>query len=68
MARLTEEERAAWLALSEDGLAQPELRPDEKFVEQTTAGRQRYIEFATEAARFYKGEKPVRFVGEDWRL
>ncbi len=68
MTRLTEAERTAWRALSDECLTQPALRHDERFVEQTPAGRQRYIEFATEAACFFKGEKPVRFVGEHWRL
>ena len=27
-----------------------------------------YVEFATFAARFGRGSKPVRFVGDEWKL
>jgi hypothetical protein len=27
-----------------------------------------YLEFATFAARFSRGSKPVRFVGDEWKL
>jgi hypothetical protein len=27
-----------------------------------------YVEFATFAARFNRAKKPVRFVGNDWKL
>lgn len=27
-----------------------------------------YVEFATFAARFARGSKPVRFVGAEWKL
>jgi hypothetical protein len=37
-------------------------------VEQTPEGRARYIRWATEAAKFFKGTKPVCFTGEHWKL
>ncbi len=30
--------------------------------------RYRYLQFASDASHFFKGEKPVRFTGEHWCL
>ncbi len=66
MARLTDADRKALLG------AKPWTEPDEmrspQIVEQTPEGRARYIRWATEAAKFYKGTKPVCFTGEHWKL
>ena len=37
-------------------------------VAQTTEARARYCRWASQAALFYKGQKPVRFVGSNWKL
>lgn len=36
--------------------------------EATPQARARYCRWATEAAKFFKGEKPVRFEGQHWKL
>jgi hypothetical protein len=39
-----------------------------RIVEPTPEARARYCRWATEAAKFYKGHKPVRFTGDHWKL
>jgi len=68
MSRLTEQERRALIAAVRQPLNSPPLRPDERFVAPTPEARRRYILFATEAARFYRGVKPVGFRGNQWKL
>lgn len=68
MARLTEADRTALLRLSKSGWTQSAEERSPAVVEQTTAGRERYCRWATAAAKFYRGRKPVRFVGEHWKL
>ena len=58
----------AWLTesfrqprLAKDPMARINPHPD-------AASRRRYIQFATEAARFFKGRKPVRFGGGHWKI
>ncbi|GAB4174190.1 MAG: hypothetical protein Kow0020_09610 [Wenzhouxiangellaceae bacterium] len=68
MSRLSEQERAELIAAARKPLNGPPLRPDERFVAPTPEARHRYIVFATQAARFYRGDKPVRFIGDRWKL
>ncbi len=68
MTRLSDEERQMLHNLSRDGVAQPEPRVDERFVAPTPEARTRYIEFATQASKFYKGERPMGFKGDHWKL
>ena len=67
MSRLSPEEKRSLREAS--GFAdEPSLRPDERFVQPTVEARERYIRFATQASRLYRGEKPVEFRGKHWRL
>lgn len=68
MTKLSDQEKQAWREAAKHPIRQPPLRPDERFVAPTPEARSRYIRFATQAAAFYKGAKPVRFRGNDWRL
>ncbi|MCG6940291.1 MAG: hypothetical protein LJE69_03455 [Thiohalocapsa sp.] len=68
MARLTEADRTAFRELTARGWVQSPAEQSPAIVEQTTAGRERYCRWATFAARFYRGSKPVRFVGSHWKL
>lgn len=68
MTKLSDKEREAWRNVVKHRIQQPPLRPDERFVAPTPEARMRYIRFATQASAFFKGEKPVRFRGNDWRL
>lgn len=68
MARLTDNERKALRELASQHREEPPLTDDERFVAPTAEARARYIRFATEACRFYKGDKPVRFIGKHWKL
>jgi len=68
MSRLTEHEHRQLIAAARRPLNSPPLRPDERFVAPTPEARRRYILFATEAACFYRGVKPVGFRGDLWKL
>lgn len=68
MARLSEKERRAPKALAGHPDRAPPLRRDERFVAPTTQARERYIRFATQASRFHKGDRPVRFRDNHWKL
>lgn len=48
-----------------EGQASP---PGHGTVAPTREARARYCRWATEAAKFYKGQKPVRFTGDRWKL
>lgn len=66
MARLTERDKAAfrqcaaWVERSE--------AESPRIVEATPSARARYCRWATEAAKCFKGKKPVSFGGEHWKL
>lgn len=66
MTRLSESEKAAFRQVVKW------IEPDEMrspcVVEATPEARRRYVRWATEAAKFFKGKKPVRFVGDYWKL
>lgn len=68
MARLTETDRAALRALTGRGFVQSAAERSPAVVAQTMEARERYCRWATVAAKFFKGAKPVRFVGDNWRL
>jgi len=68
MAKLTDAERQALRQLADQGRDAQPLSANERFVAPTPEARARYIRFATEASRFYRGEQPVRFGGDYWRL
>ena len=68
MAHLTEADKTAFRDLTRRGwLPAPEERSP-RIVEATTEARARYCRWATEAAIFFKGSKPVDFSGEHWKL
>lgn len=68
MTRLSEEEREMLENLSRDSASEALLSPEERFVAPTPEARARYIRFATRAAMFYKGERPIGFRGNHWKL
>ena len=68
MARLTPEEREELLRVSKLDLRPPPDLEKDRWVPQTPEGRLRYMQFAAQAAKFFKGTKPVRFGGEHWKL
>jgi hypothetical protein len=47
---------------------EPLERRSPRTVESTPEARARYCRWATEAAKFFKGTKPVRFEGDHWLL
>jgi len=68
MARLTEADKAAFRELTQRGwVPEPEERSP-RIVKPTTEARTRYCRWATDAARFFKGTKPVDFGGDHWKL
>jgi hypothetical protein len=66
MARLSKTDRQAF-GRKEVWKEPPEMRSP-RTVEPTPEARARYCRWVTEAAKFYKGTKPVRFEGEHWLL
>ena len=61
MARLSESEKRELIAATKRRPAQPAPPP-------RPMSPREYVEFATFAARFARGRKPVRFVGDAWKL
>ncbi len=68
MARLSEDEREAWRRNASLIVHEPPLTPTERFVAPTVEARERYIRFATQAACFYRGDRPHRAEGHNWKL
>ena len=68
MARLSETDREALRALSARGWRQGPEERSPRVVAPTTEARERYCRWASEAAEFFKGVKPVRFDGSSWKL
>lgn len=66
MARLSETDKAAFRE-SARWIEGPKERSPHT-VEATPEARARYIRWASEATKFYKGKKPVHFTGEHWKL
>lgn len=61
MARLTDREKKQLREATRNNPPAPAPRP-------RTMTPREYVEFATFAARFARGTKPVRFSGDRWRL
>ena len=68
MARLSDKDKAAFCELTSRGCEQSPEEHSQRLVEQTPKGRARYVRWATEASRFFKGTKPVDFSGDHWKL
>ena len=68
MAKLTDNERNRLQELADQAWDAPPLSESEYYVAPTQEARARYIRFATAASRFFKGNKPVRFTGNNWQL
>lgn len=68
MTRLSDKEREMLRNLSGDATPEPPLSTEERFVAPTPEARARYIRFATQASMFYKGERPIGFRGNHWKL
>lgn len=68
MAKLTENDKVAFRELTERGYVQNPEERSPRLVEQTPEGRARYMRWASEAAKFYKGSKPIGFKGNNWKL
>jgi len=68
MTRLTETDREHFRKLTEEGWQQSREEQSPSRVAPTLEARNRYCRWATEAAKFYKGKKPVRFGGDYWKL
>lgn len=68
MTKLTEADRAAFRRLSETGWVETPAQLSPTIVDGTAAARERYCRWATQAAHFYRGQKPVRFSGKHWKL
>ena len=61
MARLSETEKRQLVAATK-------RRPAKSAPPPRPMSPREYVEFATFAARFARGSKPVRFVGDEWKL
>lgn len=68
MARLTEADREHFRRLAAAGWRQSAQERSPSRVAPTLEARNRYCRWASEAAKFFKGTKPVRFCGEHWKL
>ena len=68
MSQLTQEEREAYQTLDRSALQQPELDDGQRLVLPTPRARMEYIQFATEASRFFRGRREIGFRGDNWRL
>jgi hypothetical protein len=68
MAQLSKTDKAAFRELSSKGWEQSDEERSPQIVEATPEARARYIRWASEASKFFKGEKPVDFGGAHWKL
>lgn len=68
MAKLSEDEKREWQAVAQRSVDAPPLSKGERFVAPTVEARARYIRFATQAARFFRGQKTRRPEGKHWKL
>lgn len=68
MTQLSDKERRAWRERGAGLGDGPSLSREERHVSPNPEARARYIRFATQASRFYRGDRPVRFVGDNWKL
>ena len=58
----------AWRKTAGKSIKALGLTSEERFVAPTVQARALYIQFATLAACFFKGEKPCSFTGKHWKL
>jgi len=66
MAQLSESDKTS---LREAGQwTEPPERQSPRVLKATPQAHARYCRWASEAAKFYKGNKPVRFTGKQWKL
>jgi len=68
MARLSEADKTTFRELTARGWERSDEARSPRYVEPTPAARRRYCEWATEAAKFFKGTKPIDFSGDHWKL
>ena len=68
MAKLSEIDKAAFRELTERGWEQNDQELSPRFVMPTPEARRHYCEWATQAAKFFKGAKPIDFSGDHWKL
>lgn len=68
MARLTQTDKEAFRELTERGWVNDPAEQSPRFMPLTTEAREAYCRWATEAAKFHKGIKPVNFSGDHWKL
>lgn len=68
MARLTPTDRKALEELRDTGWRQSTKARSPRHLASTVEAREAYCRWATEAARFFKGKKSVRFGGSNWKL
>jgi len=66
MAKLTKTDREPLLSAEPWVQSQAEKSP--RIMENTPEARARYCRWATEAAKCFKGTKPVKFTGKHWKL
>ncbi len=66
MAKLTKTDRET-LRSAEPWVQSPTERSP-RIMEDTPEARARYCRWANEAAKFFKGTKPVNFTGKHWKL
>ena len=68
MTQLTDSDRNELLRVAKLEIEQLPLGREERLVAPTIEARERYIRFATQASKFFKGTKPVCFEGDHWKL
>jgi len=68
MANLSKSDRKAFAKAARTPWQQSPAERSLRFVPQTPEGRAAYVRWATEASKFFKGKKPVRFEGDHWKL
>lgn len=68
MVRLSEADRRAFRELTARGWRQAIDERSPQVVAPNSEARERYCRWASEASKFFKGDKPVRFTGSNWKL
>lgn len=68
MTRLSEADHAALRRSTETGWVEAAAHRSPAIVKPTIQAREQYCRWAAAAARFFRGDKPVRFSGSHWKL
>ncbi len=68
MTRLTAAEREAFKQTAGQDMRQPDLGSEADQGCLTPHARLEYLRFASAAAAFFRGTRPLGFRGDDWRL